>query len=144
MPQLLIRTLECPLRLGLQLVVGSDRALRASPGGLTTAPGAVRGGCEGAVRRREQKKSSNYTELLEQQRKKFVEKAEQQVAKAALPPRCAVLQRSAQRCNIFVCCGKHVLLQQTMEEESVFVAEQKERQVTTARAVSLGVLLGVL
>jgi len=90
------------------------------------------------MRRREQKKSSNYTELLEQQRKKFVEKAEQQVAKAALPPRCAVLQRSAQRCNIFVCCGKHVLLQQTTEEESVFVAEQKERQVTTARAVLLG------
>ena len=95
------------------------------------------------MRRREQKKSSNYTELLEQQRKKFVEKAEQQVAKAALPPRCAVLQRSAQRCNIFVCCGKHVLLQQATEEESVFIAEQKERQVTTgySRGV-LGVLYG--
>ena len=100
MPQLLKRTLECPLRLGLQRVVGSDRASRASPGGLTAVLGAVRGGCEGAVRRREQKKSSNYTELLEQQRKKFLEKAEQQVAKAALPPRRAVLQRSAQRCNI--------------------------------------------
>ena len=65
MPQLLKRTLECPLRLGLQRVVGSDRASRASLGALTAVLGAVRGGCEGAVRRREQKKSSTYVEHLE-------------------------------------------------------------------------------
>ena len=76
-------------------VATQGSASRASPGALTTVPGAVRGGCEGAVRRREQKKSSNYTELLEQQRKKFLEKAEQQVA-----PRC---HRVALCCNAARC-----------------------------------------
>jgi hypothetical protein len=64
------------------------------------------------------------------------------VAKAALPPRRAVLQRSALRCDMVVCCGKHVLLQQTTEEESAVVAEQKERQVTTG--YSWGTLRGSL
>ena len=51
---------------------------------------------------------------------------------------------SAQRCNIFVCCGKHVLLQQTTEEESAVVAEQKERQVTTGYSTGTRGTLRVL
>ena len=49
-----------------------------------------------------------------------------------------MLQHGALRCDMVVCCGKHVLLQQTTEEESAVVAEQKERQVTTG--YSMGTL----